>query len=71
MALAKPTISATVKTALDAEFGATADANAEIERVRFCDAIADALVTILTSQLLVTTTVPGGSSAGVYPGVNT
>jgi hypothetical protein len=63
MALVKATVSTAIQSAMAAEFGAPADAD---KMKKFGDALADALITILTSQMTVTTTgvtavgTPGG-----------
>lgn len=47
MALAKATISSTIKGKLDTALGAAED---DAQRVKWCDAIAEAILDVLTNQ---------------------
>lgn len=68
MALVEATVKSTIVAELNAAYGTPADPAVQD---KLATALAKAVITILTAQLTVTTTIPGGSSAGTYPGVNT
>jgi hypothetical protein len=67
MALVESTVKATIKAQLDAAYGAPADPATQAKLV---EALSKAIIEILQNQLTVTVTIPGGSSAGVYVGIN-
>ena len=58
MSLSAGTIQTTIKSALDATYGPPTGATAIAEQAKFTQALANALVTVLTSQMVVTTTDP-------------
>ena len=66
MALVEATVVATVKTEIDAAYGA-ATGDADLERDKICEAIGKAIITILSSQMIVT--VPAGitTNGGTFP----
>jgi hypothetical protein len=64
MALSVPTMQTTIKTALDAQYGAPADAAALATQTKFTAALANALFTILTTQATVAVTSVSGVTTG-------
>lgn len=68
MALSQPAIRTRIKDAMDAQYGAAAD---EAERLKFCNAMATALLAILTTDSAVSTTVVGTCSTGPIAGTGT
>mgnify|MGYP007017507410 CR=1 FL=1 len=65
MALSVPTMQTTIKSALDAQYGPPAGAGPLAEQTKFTLALATALQTILTAQVVVSVT----SVSAVTPGV--
>jgi len=63
MALVQATIETLIKTEFQNQFGAPAD---PAEMDKYATAMAVIIINILTTQMVVTTTIPGGSSSGVY-----
>ena len=63
MALVQATIETTIKTEMENTFGTPEDA-AEMDK--FAESLAKIFIEILKNQMVVTTTVVGGSSSGVY-----
>lgn len=63
MALSTAIVSATIKAKLDSQYGPPAD---PIEQKKFTDAMAEALIEILTNQMTITTngTCTGATATG-------
>jgi len=70
MALSKATMKSTIKAKMDSYMGAAED---DTKREDFAEALADAMLQILTAQAQVTgnTVVASGSSAGTWPTTGT
>lgn len=66
MALSKATMKSTIKSKMDTYMGSAED---DSKREDFAEALADAMLQILTAQAQVTgnTVVASGSSAGTWP----
>lgn len=58
MPLVSATVKSTIKAQLDAQYGAPADAEAVTEQDKFCTALANAIISILTTQQTITITDP-------------